>query len=204
MTLGVALLVMMLFLYVSSDWIYGVYSELVKNVLVVYFFLFVMIHASLGTPISLLNADILSVSYFSVGFILTVIFMYPLAMVLPAGVLASVETVKLSLGFGLLHGFVKAFIEEDVFRGVLLSRIGLYPSNILFGLFHVGIIIMTKSSMGQAITLTSVAAPVVVLVLMGFIWSYLAKRFNLMAAVGSHFGYNLGVLGLLPKVVGVG
>ncbi len=202
LTLGILLLMSMLFVYLASDWIYGPYAPTVKNVMVVYFILFALVMSGLKSGMPLLDTSPVALASFAVGFAATAIVLVFIPLNGVAGEITA-TAVKMAIGFGILHGFIKAYIEEAVFRGILMKRIGTVLSNIFFGIFHIGVIILGLTAMGLAVTFASVGLPVLILVMLGFAWSFIAQRWGLMASVGSHLSYNLAAFGVLKTVLGV-
>lgn len=203
-TVGMFLLFMITFVFLASDWIYGPYASVVRNVMISYFIVFLLVKAFTGMPIPLVGASLPEISTFAIGFILTAVIL----LTLPIGGAAvgeiTADKVRLAFGFGILHGFIKAYIEEAIFRGMLMKKVGIVFSNIMFGLFHVGVIIMTLTAAGLAVTTSSVGIPVLILIMLGFVWSWMAIRWGLMSAVGSHLAYNLFAFGVLSSVFGGG
>ena len=194
LTIGAVLVILMAFLYSQADLVYGIYADQVRFVLSVYFFMFLLVMSGFGARMPLLSADLSQLSGFAIGFVLTAI---PMLVIVKLPVFGGViqaqvtpDMLVTAAGFGLLHGFVKAFIEEAVFRDILQSRLGMVISNVLFGLFHFAV--LGANIMGM-----------IFLTVLGFGWSLMKERFGLMGSVGSHFAYNLGVMGILPGLVGV-
>lgn len=187
---GIVIIILQLFVYVNADYIYGPYAGMVKNVLLVYFVLMAMFSPVVIQILQRMGpADIAS---FSVAFIITAAVM----LVVPvASITGEVEKgLTLALGFGFLHGFIKAFDEEIIFRGALPQLMGgsIYAdviSSIIFGVFHLAV---------------SGANIFVMLLLMGLgmVWALVRSRFGLMGSTGSHFAYNLAALKVLPKIIG--
>lgn len=198
-TVNIFLLLLIAFSFVAADWLYGPYSSIVRNVMITYFILFLLVKAFTGAPIPMMGVTFPELGAFGFGFIATMI----IVMFLPIGFSGEISynTLKLAFGFGILHGFIKAYIEEAIFRGMLMQRIGIVMSNIAFGLFHVGVIIMTLASGGLAVTLAGVLVPVITLTALGFVWSFMAQRFGFMSAVGSHLAYNLKAFGVLGEII---
>ena len=195
LTVGILVTLIQLFLYINADWIYGPYADQARNVLLAYFILTTVVLASFAVKLPTLDVGEKGLYNFFVGFVLTSVFMLLIPKALQAR-LASIETTAMALGFGLLHGFVKAYNEEIVFRGILPKALGggLYAdvlSNILFGLFHLAV---TGASL-PAIFLLSI---------LGMIWAFIRNRIGLMGSTGSHFAYNLGVMGVLDKIFSPG
>ncbi len=189
---GLFVILVQLFLYVNADYIYGVYADMVRTVLVTYFFLLALFSPIVIQILS--GIGLQDIPNFSIGFILTAVVM----LVVPAMFLVTgqLETgLSMALGFGFLHSMVKAFNEEIVFRGVLPKIMGgsIYAdiiSSVTFGVFHFAVTGVNWMAM-------------FLLMGLGFVWVLVRNRFGLMGSTGSHFAYNLGVLGVLPQLIGV-
>jgi len=197
-TIGVIIVILQLFLFVNADWIFGVYASTVKNTLLVYLVLEALILATLNVALPTIELTIDKFAWFAIFFGITSFVM----LVLPshiAGMLATFEKVRVAVGFGILYGFVKAFIEEVIFRKLLPKVMGLGDliSNVLFGLFHVSMLTMMGLSGTQLLT------GFIVLTLLGLIWAKIRDIGGIMGSTGSHLAYNLAVLGNLPAVLGV-
>jgi hypothetical protein len=203
LNVGIIILLIQLFLLIAADYIYGQYAEVVRSILIVYFFMFVLTRVTLGGRPSTLSPKE-SWSSFLIMFVFTSVILLVgsiaflnfqssanLTEAIPAAVGAT------ALGFGALHAFVKAYIEEDVFRNALPIHAGLGDiiSNILFGVFHFAVLVNVRGlGMIQAIF------PIVILVILGLIWSRVRNGFGIMGSTGSHFAWNLFAFGVLGKI----
>lgn len=187
---GVLIILAQLFVYVNAEYIYGPYAAMVKNVLLVYFILLAVFSPYVIQILNRIGPQ--DIPNFTIGFVLTAAVM----LVVPvASITGEVEKgLTLALGFGFLHGLIKAFDEEIIFRGVLPkimggTRAADIVSSIIFGVFHLAV---------------SGANIFVMLLLMGLgiAWVFMRDRFGLMGSTGSHFAYNLAALKVLPKIIG--
>lgn len=220
---GVIVLLSILFMWISADFIYGAYADMVRQTMIIYFFTFLLVYTAVnGKPKSM---DGESLWNFILGFIATSVILLGLSFVIApllsaANIAEPVVIASISitgLGFGVLHGFVKAYIEESVFRWALpkLANLGDIISNILFGVFHTAVLVTvtipalvvdgTLADLGAA-NWTYAIMPVIMLVVLGFVWSYIRGTnggglgWGIMGATGSHMAYNLFALGILPLI----
>ena len=116
--------------------------------------------------------------------------MLPLVTIFPQ---ASIET---ALGFGALHAFVKAYIEESVFRDALpKAGLGDVISNVLFGMFHLAVL----TTVG-GLTYLQALLPITVLIILGLVWAGVRNIYGIMGSTGSHFAWNLFAYGALPRI----
>jgi len=188
---GIAIILLQLWLYINADYVYGPYAGIVKNVMLAYFILLALLSPFVIKI--LMDIGPKDIPNFSIGFITTAIVMFAIGSI--TLITGEVEGgLALALGFGLLHSFVKAFNEEVIFRGVLPKIMGggLWPdiiSSVLFGLFHVAV----TGAAWYAIIFLSV---------LGFVWAMMRNYIGIMGTTGSHFAYNLAALGVLPKLFG--
>jgi len=190
LTVGVVIILITLFMWVNAPALFGSMAEQAKNVMGLYLVMLAVILAAFQIKMPTLNYDITSLIYFVIGFGVTVFVMLIIPVNFKA-MLASFELITaVSLGF--LYAFVKAFIEEVIFRDILPLKVGIgdVASSILFGVFHFAML----WSLGA--TLPVMIAGMITLSLLGYIWSQVRQRLTLMGAVGSHFGYNMVVLGV--------
>jgi hypothetical protein len=194
-SLGIVVLLIWLFLYTQADLIYGQYADLVRQEFTVYFFLFLITATVLFRGMPGRKEGAQSLIPFVIAFVVTLAVAIPMRQF---AMQASLEYVTLILGFGLLHGFVKAFIEEIVFRYYLpmVAGLGDILSSVIFGLFHTTVALMS----GVATPITAIIG----LMVMGYVWSLVRRLFQnqgigagIAASTGSHFGYNIVVLGLI-------
>jgi len=190
---GIAIILLQLWLYINADYVYGPYASIVKNVMLAYFILLALLSPFVIQI--LMDIGFQDVPNFSIGFVITAIVMFAIGSI--TVITGEIEGgLTLVLGFGLLHSFVKAFNEEVIFRGVLPKLIGGtmvadVVSSIVFGVFHVAV---TGASWYAIIFLS----------ILGFIWSQMRRYIGVMGTTGSHFAYNLSALGVLPKLLGGG
>lgn len=193
---GLAVILIQIWLYINADAIYGPYAGMVRNTMLAYFLLIAVFSPFVMK--SLLRLGPQDLPNFTIMFILTsaVLMIVPAVTHLVTGEIE--QGLTLALGFGFLHSFVKAFNEELIFRDVLPSIMGngmvasIYVdivSSLAFGVFHL------------AVTNVNILA-MLFLSALGFVWSQVYKRFGLMGSTGSHIAYNLAVLGVLPKMFG--
>ena len=195
--IGIWVIIIYALLWFRADEIYGVYADMVRNTMLIYF-----VAISLFSPITfpmLMSMGFQDIAGFVFGFILTAPVMLVLGNAGVTGLIvgqveASVNW-GLIIGFGFLHSFIKAFSEELIFRGAISKIFGDVVSSILFGAFHYGITGVSIIGAG-------------ILMALGFLWAKLRDIFRgmggtgLMASTGSHFAYNLGVMGILPLILG--
>lgn len=182
-TLNLIILFVMLFLFINATFVYGVYAEQVKTTLIAYFILILMVSVATGSQL-FAPLTIMDLRNFAIMFILTTLVFVPLQFLRGLGAEVAVTS---ALGFGLLHGFVKAFIEEEVWADKLKKHIGPVGSALTFGLFHVS---MTLVSGGVNY------AAIVLLTALRFVWDKIYDRFGVMGSTGSHFAYNAAVMGM--------
>ena len=193
---GIAILFTQLFLYINAEAVYGPYASMVRNVMLAYFVLLAVFSPYVIKI--LMGIGPKDLPSFSIMFAMTAVIMLVVggSIVLITGEVE--KGITLALGFGFLHGFVKAFNEEVIFRGVLPMIMGgsvkasIYVdviSSVAFGVFHL------------AVTGVNIYA-MIFLSALGFVWAMVRNRFGIMGSTGSHFAYNLGVMGVLPVILG--
>lgn len=195
LTLWIGMLQVLLFL--GADFIYEAFAPMVRNVLIIYFILYLYMMSTAGAEIK--NLKITSAMPFVLGFFITFIILSFIRPMTGANLLiGQVENIKIAAGFGLLHGLVKAYIEEVVFRWILPIQAGLGPvvSSVLFGVFHFGVYAM--QGIVQSI-------PIIMFLMgLGFVWHLIAwhvkiggKPLGIMGSTGSHYAWNLIALNAL-------
>lgn len=141
-----------------------------------------------------------AVPLFVIAALITGILFYLLSSVQFMSSLLVASTLESSIEFiavfGFMHAFVKAYVEEEVFRGRLSLIFGEAGQAILFGAFHFFILLMLIGW-----------SPMLLLALgwltfLGFVWGKLENRGGLAASTGSHFGYNLVAMGMAAFIFG--
>lgn len=187
--LGAILVFLTLYMFVRADFLFGEFADLARNVLLTYIILGITILAATQSKFPLFQTSPLVFGYFFIGFIITFFLVSVIPDSVTSATLASFE--RVGIAFGFLWAFVKAAWEEIIFRGVLAGKLstGIYAtfaigSNILFGFFHYGILGVTFWG-------------AVFLAMLGVVWTLMTRRLNLMAAVGSHFAWNMAALGVI-------
>lgn len=194
MSLGIFAVLIWLFLWTQADYVFGPMAAQARQTMTLYFFLLLIPLVVFRESIPGSKENIRSLMPFILTFVVTLV----VAMLFRTFVMeASIEFYTLILGYGLLYGFVKAYIEEIVFRWVLpKAGLGDIAASILFGLFHLAVVMMA-----------GMAAPwwaIITLMGLGFAWTLVRRAFMqfgtggaIAACVGSHFAYNIVALGLI-------
>lgn len=204
-SIGVLILLITAFLWINAAFVYGPFADVVRGILLVYLVLYAIMVASFKGSIPIFQRGIGDLQNFIIAFAATTVIMLFIPLVLLQQ--ASVETIVLATGFGFLHAGVKAYIEEIVFRWVLPIGFGLGDiiANISFGVFHLGVLSVALMSTGIAMEAAIVASiiPMVSLIILGIVWSQLRNWGGLSASMGSHYAYNLIVLGVWGVILGV-
>lgn len=224
-SVGTLVLLVQLFLWISADAVYGAFAEAVREVMLIYFIMFALgwvgqkirpLQFSTGTGRE-------TFTNFLFIFVITAAILLPLtATGIVSGVLLRVTSGQFfftagaititGLGFGALLAFVKAWIEESIFRD-LLPRIGFgdIASNILFGVFHLSILITFTIpgliTQGVLVDLGAnnfihALAPVLVLTTLGFVWARVRNGWGIAGATASHTVWNLFSMNALGIVFG--
>lgn len=213
---GVIIMLAILFMWISAESIYGQYAEMVRNTMMIYFFMFLITYVFANQPPKSLLSEKLSnflIGFFGTGAILLLV-SWIIGGLAPAAFLSEplIATITITgIGFGVLHAFVKAYIEESVFRWALPKLFGLGDilANIAFGLFHLSILLMiTIPNMIAAGNLADIGAmnytyaiyPVFILIMLGLIWSQVRNHLGIMGSTGSHTAWNMFALGILPMI----
>lgn len=216
LTADVLIMLTVLFMWIGAEGIYGPYAEVVRNTMIIYFFLFLIPYTIINkAPRSIAGDNLLN---FPIGFIGTGAILFVATQLIGVfGTSAAltepfVATITIAgLGFGVLHAFVKAYIEESVFRWALPKyfKLGDIISNIIFGIFHLSILLVfTIPSMiaegtlveAGALNWTYAIAPVITLIILGLAWSQVRDRIGIIGATGSHTAWNMFALGILPRI----
>lgn len=204
LSVGIVIFIILIFLYINAGYVYGQYVEQVTFIMGLYFMMLLMALAyTKGHPATLGSNE--TWTNFIYGFVFTAVPLLFITIGVPyIFQVSSVLEFPLAafslaaFGFGALHGLVKAYIEEEVFRNLLpkAGKLGDVISNILFGAFHLAVLVTIR---GYAIT--EIMLPVAVLVILGLGWAKMRNGFGIMGSTGSHFAWNIFAMGLLVNVL---
>jgi len=191
-SLGAIVVVITLFLWLGADVFFGQFAPTASKIILMYLILLVSIGFVFRAEMPVITLHPKNLIYFSisVGTILVV-------GIFPSVFFSSFEPLTF-ISFGFLYAFVKAFIEEVIFRWVLPVTVGLgaIVSSILFGAFHFGVLMITGAP------LQTVIIAMIFLSILGYVWCRMRDVVGknnpngLMVTTGSHFGYNLIALGV--------
>lgn len=194
-SIGLVIIMIQLLLLLWSDFIFGAQSSMIRNVLVVYFLMEVLVLASYGLTMPGIKAGLSEVIFFLIFFGLTA----AIVIFIPKGIMGAFDIISTGFTLGLIgYVFVKAFIEEIVFRQVLGDRIGGVAQAGVFGVFHFAILWLRPAA-----TLPTVLFGTFFLAMMGYLWFLIYKRFGILASTGSHVAWNLSAVGILGMLLGV-
>ena len=207
-TIGVIILIVHLFLLTNASWLFGSFAAQAVAELTTYMLFTVFAMAAFAAPMPLIGNKVEGFYSFIFSFIATLVvayyFIVPMLSVSGtlATVIASLGSIQAVLAFGLLFAFVKAFDEEVVFRHILqkVAGLGIYIQAIMFGLFHTAMLFATVYLVSG---MAGVIASMGLLTILGIIWGFMSAsgKNGLMLALGSHFAWNLTVLGLAASIL---
>jgi len=190
-TVGILILVLWAFMLFNAEWLFGEYASTAETTLQIYMIFVGIVLASTQMKLPGLELKPGRFMYFGLFFLLT----YLAMGILPdfvMGAFASFEGVRATVALGALYSFVKAYPEEVVFRDILPTYMGgkwKYVAQVLFGLFHVGVLAqMTGMTTG------GIVLGFFLLTGLGVVWLWIAEEYGIMAATGSHTGYNLAII----------
>ena len=208
LSLGVVIIMIIMFVLVSADWLYLEYANAVRQEMFIYLFLFIIPLAVWKIGLPSLKQRVTSIGWFAVGALVTVMVFQVLMQqnIMTYAMLASFETLSSTAGSilvtsGVILVGIKAYVEESVFRNFLphfmlaANRYKYIIANLFFGLFHISINMLRVAA--GVITFAELPLIIGMLVMLGFVWTYAYKTGGIMLATGSHFGFNLVALGLV-------
>lgn len=200
--IDVIILFIMAILLLMSDFLFGALSPLIFPTIVAYSILFI-----LSIRLGKFNVNelrkrpkVFQNLLFGVALMIVIAFALQSSGILSPGLIASTETSGLTFaaligGSGIVLVSMKAFIEEVVFRGALpKTGLGDIGSNLAFGLFHVATL-TARAAFDPTFSVALIPVAVLLLVGLGFVWTFFRNSLGLMGAVGGHIGWNLAALG---------
>jgi len=208
LSLGAVIILLMLFILVSADWLFLEYASSIRQEMFIYMFLFIIPIAVWRIGLPSLKQRVSSLSWFAVGALVTIVvfMMLDQLKILPGAAMASFETITAATGgtvlatAGVIIVGIKAYVEESVFRNfipnfmLMANKFKYVIANLLFGLFHISVSMLRVAA--GVITYADLPLIIGMLVMLGFVWTYAYKTGGIMLATGSHFGFNIVALGL--------
>jgi hypothetical protein len=202
---GLLVFIAMIFVWISADWVFGGQATVARTIMLIYFLMFLVVRTALNTKPSAMNVREVGLFNFVLVFAGSALILIIAQGLLPfmgsiSGVMEiAVASVSIgALGFGILHGFIKAYIEEDVFRDALPNAgLGDLVSNVLFGLFHLSIFFTV-----YGFTLIQAGAGAVTLFILGIAWSQIRNNFGILGSTASHLAWNMFAMGTLGILIG--
>lgn len=198
-TIGFLILLSQLILLVSARTLFPANGANVELALIIYLLMEAVVLASLDARLPGLKSGIPDLAIFFISFTLTA---FAVMTFIPRPIAGSVTILHIEvftiLTFiaGIIYAFNTAFIEEVIFRGEFLPQVGLKTQAVLFGLFHLAVLTLTKASF------EAIIAGVLILTALGYIWGVIAQRYGVFASTGSHLAWNLHAIGILAMVIG--
>lgn len=204
LTIGVVLLITLVFLLTNASLFFTNVQNTQIVMLIYSVMLLFVIVAQLATPgvqetEKIFVTGLGGLFPFFLGFFLTAMLL--IALLIPGIIASFAEPLVLAgtpIGFfaGIIYAFIKAYIEEALFRDLLMSRIGIVMQAILFGVFHFAVL-----SVGGA-SVFAVLIGAFFLAALGYIWGVMKQFGGVFFSTGSHFAWNMHALGILKKIMG--
>lgn len=198
LTFSFIIFIAIMILMLGASSIYGDYADDANTVLGVYMTMLLFTAVKFKAKRSAEQRLSMALPAFLIMFLLTFGIMTLLRPAIQGLLVASTLEASMSLAAagGLLTAFVKAYVEEDVFRSRLAPLIGEWGQSILFGMFHFFVLFMI---LGWSWWLP---AAIAWLSLLGYVWGRVEDRFGLAGSTASHFAYNIVAMGLGAVLVG--
>lgn len=193
------IVMMMVFaLMLGSDFIYGAASARMQTVMFIYAVLLLYTRTEVPKTQHKQMNIVKSFPVFIITFGITAVVMLGIQPLVGGVIAASTleAGIEFVAVFGVMQAFVKAYIEEEVFRGRIVMKVGEVGQALLFGAFH---FFMLMIAFGFSPMLLVAMAW---LALLGYIWGRVEDRWGLTASTASHFAYNLAAFGILGIVIG--
>lgn len=196
--MGFAVFILVMVLLLGAPLIYGEMAPQMNTVLFIYLFMLVIARQAMPKTEHKAQTIPQSIPIFLIFFVVSVIVMLVVQPMMSGVLVASTleASIEFVFAFGLLHAFTKAYIEEEVFRARLSLILGEAGQAIAFGLFHFAVLFML---FGWSPLLLAAMAWLTAL---GYLWGRIEDRFGLAGSTGSHFGYNVVVMGLAVFLFG--
>jgi membrane protease YdiL (CAAX protease family) len=197
--ISLVVLLSFLFLWMNTSFVFGPFAPVAERVLNLYLLALALTLAALNVPLPIVETRGKDLFNFTIFFFFTVVVAGTIALtILPQALIASLEPVQLIAGFGLLYGFVRALIEEIVFRGLIqktaINILGVFQGitvqALLFGVFHATVLF---EQVFPKLGIAGVFGSGLVLAILGWIWGWMAynkETIGIWGAAGSHTGWN--------------
>jgi hypothetical protein len=185
-------------LMLGSDMIYGEMAMQMNTVMQIYMMMLLFAAVKFTKTEHKAEMAAQALPSFMFLFISSILIMSIVGPMIQGVLVASTleASIQLAFAYGLMHAFVKAYVEEEVFRGRLVVLLGEVGQAVAFGLFHFFVLFMI---LGWSPMLF---ASMFWLMGLGYLWGKVEDRWGLAGSTGSHFGYNLVVMGIAPFIFG--
>ena len=121
LTVGVAIIIITLFLFFNADLAFGAKAAVARNILLSYMLAIALLSAVFNAPVPAIRSPPTDLINFIIGFVVTAV----VVVTIPQLFIASITPVVAALSFGFLYAFITAFYEEVIFRDLIPLRIGL-------------------------------------------------------------------------------
>lgn len=182
--LGILVLLIQLFLYVNASAVYGEFSAVAKDTLLIYILMLTSVVAITGSRPDIINGG------------LDRAYNFFLMLFVGSGLLVTIPWVAQNFGLNsqagigvvLLQVFAVAYTEELVFRGILPDFLGDLVSSAFFAIFHYVVY-------GGSVFL------IVFAFVLGLGFAVIRNYFGITGAIGAHSAWNLKALGVLDKLI---
>lgn len=198
--IGFAVFIAVMILLLGSEAIYGNLAPDMERVLYIYLFMLILTLVYFPKREHKMPTIPAAFPVFMIAFLITLFLMLIVRSIPMMQGLLVVSTLEASIEFTavflIMHAGVKAYIEEEVFRARLSVILGEGGQAIAFGLFHFFVLYMlfgfTWMLLGALVWLT----------LLGYAWGRVEDWGGTPASTGSHFAYNLVVMGIGIFLIG--
>jgi len=192
--IGAVVVLITLFLWLGAPFFFGEQAaDAAGRIIMMYLLMLLSVLVVFRDEMPVIPFNAKSITIFIITGTITTIALVSMKAVL---FLSSFEPI-VALSFGFLYAFVKAFIEEVIFRWTLVRRFNPVIASLMFGGFHFGVLVVF------GVPFTTLLVAIGFLSALGFAWYMLSSWYGkgspigLMASAGSHFGYNLVALGVI-------
>lgn len=200
LSLGFVVLLVQLFMFINADSIFGSSADYWKTILIAYMLMEAVVFAVPDLRMKVFNVPLQKgLVRFGLGFLASVFLLSFGKSFLVMSQFSSPAESLPSFGIAMIavHACFVAIVEEAMFRDVFVSKMGLIPAQVAFGLFHGTVYGWNIFSIAMA-------------VVMGFVLYAVKMKFSKTdntVNAGVHAGWNTYALGLgaiVTKWIGVG
>lgn len=192
------MLILTTMVWIGADWLFGPLGQVIRDRLLAILVFFFAVAVTFNVDIKTLKTGPAALTNTAVGAIITLAFLtlFGAFGLVGGDILTTVEPMgaaTIAASGGILVTFILAYMEEVIFRDMLAARLKDLVSNVMFGLYHVFVLLIARPDLG----IVGIAVSIGILITLGFVWSAMRNIWGIAGSTGSHWIWNLRAFGIV-------